>query len=474
MHFLERDIYALVKTFFDSGSRIFVLDPGNIIIKNYPCEFEYITTRNEVETLSELKVRFILVNLTGARVFSFPLDFKLADGILSFSPSHESATGFFHYELFYINDVRDQLRLLFSANHRINDFMDDLEESSSMIDVNNLMNLYPYIINYIRLKTGHIGKITDGNFHIYKNSANLIPDIDDSYYESFSVNLHKNIHSGFLFFRLYAQKQWKAILKYAFNDSGNNYVNAEYLVLSKLEKQKGTGLIPDEIKKTGKSLLFMLSNTKRELDYHLTSHSLDKIILGLNDLIPAFKNEMTTREFLQKENLFTILKVLNLAVEKKLIPRGLSHTNLSNMLNMNLSLLNNIDLEYKIIVSLATRAISPENLLLSDNRVILYNWASSTFNLPLLFDLFNYLFLYVENFENPEPEMLIKKINRIRNSGILNGVIDKYGIDFFLNLKLYIIHRSVLETSAIIDKPLVRPEINIKILFWIETAQSLF
>lgn len=473
MHFTEKDIYALVKTFFNSESIVIVLDPGEIVIKNFPCDFVYITTKKQIEELALIKTHFVLINITGARAFGFPLNYNLVDGVLSFAPLDEAETGYFHYEICFINDVRDNLRWLFSANHKVNDFMDELEDPTSSIDVNNLFSLYPYIINYIRLKSGKIRKISDGNFHIYKRSGNLIPHTDDDFYESFSVNLYKYIDSGFLFFKFYAQKQWKAILKFAFNDSGLNLIDAEYLILSKFEKLKGTGLLPEDWSKNPDSLLFTLNTVSGELDYYQTSRHLDQIISGFNELTGVYQNEIKINEFLRKENLLALLNIIQLSHEQNLLPKGLSPSVINSLLDVLLNLLNSLDLNATITVSIAPGAISPDNMTFSNHRVVLFNWAFSTFNLPVLSDLFAYLFIHIESFENPDPEILVKKINKIKNSGILDSLISQYRLDFDLYLKLFIIRRAILETSAILDKKVIRPEINLKIILWIDTAEKL-
>jgi len=102
MNFFEKELFAIARVFLNTSLNIFVLDPGNICIRNYHSGFHYVTTRQEVSELSAINEKFIIINLSGADISTFPFDFSLIEGIISF------CTYFFfmiEYENLLINNL---------------------------------------------------------------------------------------------------------------------------------------------------------------------------------------------------------------------------------------------------------------------------------------------------------------------------------------------------------------------------------
>ena len=474
MNFTEKDLSALAHVFFDVNSRVFVLDPGNLVIKNFNSGFVFVHNKSQILDLQAEKERYYLINLSGANIFSFPFEFSKVDGIISFSASNDIKSGFFHYELYYIDDVFGHLRWLFSKNHTKNDFLDELEEETSSIDINNLISLFPFIINYIRLKSGRINKITDGAIQVYKRKCPLIPGFEDSLYDSFSLNLKRTINSGILGFKLYKNKKLESYLQYAVSKDGLDIITREQKIILELTELNFTQFVPKKIICSEKALLFSLGASSGEMDYYRSARNIHKIIKGVSELYQNFNSITTISEFFNKENIWLYFKLVKLTSEQKLLPRGLSQSNFDRLINVLLKIVATIDLQTKIPLSFANNQLIPKNMIQTGNRIVLLNWEYAEYELPLLFDIFAYLFIHIEGFENPESDNLLKEIRNMKADKTIKEITENYHVDFDLHLKLFILYHVSKDIGIVLNQKVVRPEINLKHLLWTETAADFF
>jgi hypothetical protein len=210
-----------------------------------------------------------------------------------------------------------------------------------------------------------------------------------------------------------------------------------------------------------------------EMDYHRTAHHIDEIINGLDEIYVFNNSDCSIKDFIKKED---ILKNLNLVYDiskRGLFPQGISNTNITRLLNLITSLLNDLSLEERIPVSLFLDNLLPENMTIGTDKIFLVNWESVLPDKPMLFDLFSYIFRHNEGFENPDVYRLIKEIKRIRKNQVLTLLFKKYNINFDTHLKLYLIYRSVDEVFALLNKRISRPEENLRFYLWYEFAEKL-
>ncbi|MFI5218777.1 MAG: hypothetical protein ACHQNT_04750 [Bacteroidia bacterium] len=98
-----------------------------------------------------------------------------------------------------------------------------------------------------------------------------------------------------------------------------------------------------------------------------------------------------------------------------------------------------IDTNEKIAVSFSHGDITPWNLNGDDKRLYRYNWETSDCGIPMLTDLFHFLFLPKTLSTNHDFKTIKKSIDHAIGHSICKSIIEKYRINVDLHYRIYLL-----------------------------------
>jgi hypothetical protein len=179
-------------------------------------------------------------------------------------------------------------------------------------------------------------------------------------------------------------------------------------------------------------------------------------------------------KILKEEGITETFFFIKNKIEKNVFPQGLSVVQLLKVFKIMVSWLDEINVEKTIPVSLVNMDLVPENIGISKTSISFLNWEKSNFKSPVLFDLFNYFFSYVESLETTDSEILINNIELLSGSEEVLNLINKYQLDFDLHLKLFMLIRFAPVLSGLLAKQVVPPEISLKLFIWADFSEKYF
>ena len=168
-----------------------------------------------------------------------------------------------------------------------------------------------------------------------------------------------------------------------------------------------------------------------------------------------------------------ILDHLKTIIEKKKFPRGLSIINYVKVFKELVLVLNGLDMKQTVPTSLVNVDLTPSNIAYTKERIHLLKWENADPKYPILFDLFEYSFAYIEDFDSPDIEYLTNDLDALRNSEQVEKLIEKTGLDFNLQLSLFALLRFSPEMLLFLDKAVLPPERNIKLYIWAAFFENL-
>jgi hypothetical protein len=478
MNLLESDLYLVSRLVFAKQKEVFVLDPGNQCISNIKTGLHFVRQRKEVENLAKLNKSFFLINLSGASTFSFPIDFNKVEGLISFNRRIETSTDYFHTLLHIQTDENDRLKWLLSEKHKKADFLTDTDENKSLVDVNNFFSVIPFVYNFFRLKLGFVGSIAKGKIQVLLKERYLFSFLENLDYDSFSVNIRPSFDAGVIHARFFRQNKWVFSAKRAFNPLGRKKLSNENKVLKLLQQENFTDLAVPVSTEFPDGNLLQFSEHFRQTDYYGIQKRINsRFTNAVFEYIRLKPGKIKLKKLLVENKSFEILEHLRQIIEKKKFPRGLSVINYVKVYTELIQLINKLDLEQEIRTSIVNKDLTPAHIAYSNTRIHLLKWENSELQYPVLFDLFEYSFSYMEDFDSPDIEYLTNDLLSLYESPQIKELIEKTGLDFKLQLDVFALLRFGPELMLFLNKKVLTPERNLRLFVWasfFENTKNLF
>jgi hypothetical protein len=465
----ESDLFLTLKLFFPDPPVVLVFDPQKSVVKNYESNFVYVKTREEVNQLSKIKKRVVIINLSGAGTFTYPINFDLVDGIISFSKNPETSTEFYHHSVYFIQDQTNAIKWLVSENHKNTEFLTDYYSYVSAIDISNISLTVKSFIGYLRVKWGYLKKLTDGTIQILKRENNLFKLASSNNYESFITHLQDAYLSGIINVNLFKNDRQVFLYRQAINKTSYEKLEEEKITIDELQNQNPQNFQLLAIENdNGSSLQSIPQGLKKSEYYKTEGMQRNSILSAVLEYYSFFQIQKTVREFLKDEDVFKLLSLADLKIKQKNIPNGLSFINLTRLAARLLEFLNNINLDELIKCSLVNNGLIPENIWYFREQIYLVNWGDSVYDFPVFYDLFEYEFRHFEELKTNNTLKLLNDLNLLKNTKKIFEFVENNNLDFDLYLKLYLIHKITKELNTILAKKIIKPETSLRLYLWLE------
>jgi|GEM_PF-2039956 len=468
MKILEKELFIISKIIFIKDLPVFVLDPGNLVLKNFSSGFAYIKKRSEVEQLAKFNKPFYLLNISGANTFSFPLNFSNIEAIISFSPNSETSINFYHKDLYFFTDEYNRIKWFVSENHTITDFLHDLDENKSLTDVSNFLSVFPFTWKYLMLKIGNIKKIAKGRIQLLIRDRYLFKTIDHLNFDSYSVNL-SDCSEGNLMFRFYKNKKSYFIIKKPYSNEGKKKLDNEIQNIEWLQQFSFSFFKIPKLKSINNEYLLEFDNPFIKSDhYKLQKKWNDLFNNSLLELASKTFSETKLSRIWRNENLQDNLIFIKARIDKKMFPNGLSILNFVKIYSNLLIFYDTIEPDEIIYSTFCIKDLHPSFSGSNNKEMLFHNFESAEKAYPLLYDFFLFSFEHTQSFEFPETSDLIKELDFIEEliSDFQPVKLDK---NYFTKLlKIFMLIYATPQLASLLVKPVIPPEENLKLVLWAE------
>ncbi len=462
--YFEKDIYLIHRLAFPHlNVKIFILDPEKKLVRNLNHRMIIpVRTRKDIEFVKSYNRPHTLINISGAQTFSFPFSFEKISGIITFNQYPEVSELFYHYELYYSCNSKEQISWLYDKNYRDHDFLLHLEEISTTVDINNLWTFFPDSLKYLRLWLGDLKRISSGLVQI------LIPEKHEflsqlNKGESISIPLYKARKTGVITIFIKKGKKVIRIIKIPSDPLEKDILKHDVEIIQNQEKE----LIRPESRKNYSE--YHCSRPVRVLShYKLHSKYREPFIRKVLDYNIHYLRHQALEDFLKKNDVIKSLDFIKLRLKSRAIPQGLGLYNFTFVFKHITALLNELKHDSHIPVSYSNPNLSPENIFSDGQNICLLHWEHYNQNYPLIYDLFDWIFKEEESKEDPDAENLAEDLQWLSEE--LSPFMEKHELSFDFDklLKLYLLTRFSREMFFMLNNPRIIPEENMKIYLWAE------
>lgn len=471
MTFFENDLFVIVRLAFPAAKKVIVLDPAKVVMKNYNSGFLYAYTRDQVMSLSNEKNPFLLINMSGAPSVSFPFNFAIIEGIISFNDIDESSLDFFHYSLCYVVDQQNKIKWLISENHIQTDFLNDYYQSQFTTDVSNLFSGFSWLMNYLKIKRGNLKKVTDGSCQILKKDRHFFASIDNDQYDSYTINFDSHFAKGIIRIRLYNKAKYTWVMNHAIDLEGKEKIANENKVLSEISKKKYSHIGIPEFFASDYNIVYKFDKTCKTSDSLQTKKLLERVFTNaVLEFQSDYIREFSLKTFWKGKHILNDIAWIRSRIAQDQIPRGISALNLAKLYSNIVQIFNDFDLNESVFLSLNNNHLYSENIFSSKDKLYFTSWVNADFDLPLFFDLFQKALFRADEMATADSEIMCNSIQRELEKEILNNFASQYNINIGLQFKVFLTITFIAELKLLLIKKMVLPETNVKLFNWLELS----
>jgi hypothetical protein len=462
----ESDLYILTSIIGANPRTTFIFDPEDEIINDVETGFLYIKGKKDFDTLKKLKTPFNLINVSMASTFSLPVDFGMVNKIISLNFKIEEKEGFHSKLAYYTLSPLGKMSWIVSDKYKNSDFLYEFDTTKKLIDVKNLYSVFPITMKYIRMYTGNMMACTDGRIQFLTKDKVFDDEFITKQTDTFSTNVQNALTNGQVNIFFQKEKRTTACLKIPVLPKSKEKLQNEVKILSRLSKNKSEKVFFPESRKIENGYLNIFQTDFKKISYNFIQRKLYDRYLEYITLYNSNTHETQKIDtFIQKYQIDHKLYILKSRISTQKFPSGLAKLIYVKLFTDLAKSFNSLDKEKLIPVGLVNTALIPGNLFFNGSGFLSVNWEQSE-KLPLLFDVFEYLLSYIEDFEYPNEEYLFNDLEVVEHATPIASLLKNKNIGFKLHFLLFLLYRLPDKMTSFLDKNVTTPEENTVIAFW--------
>lgn len=444
----------LQSTLFPMLKAVVVFDPEESAVKNLDDDLIYIETAEEITMVAKTAQEVLLVVLTE----KVPkVDLNDFGGIVSLG--HLKKVNLKHTSLHYFEGHYNTMRFAFPSSLKKPLFYrvkgEDFEYPIYKTKTDDLLmsfNLH--------------GLVARNRFEVYYHAENQLLDGGAFFLHSEDYIFNK-LATVFDF----NQHEEGRVIKISDSEFGRNYLDKEAALLkgfSPLIKQ-GTIRIP-EVLEYDTSLV--LSNNYPD-GAEMSDQLEDLHLKALSEIYDVHLGIHKVRKILTEASYLNTIKAFKLILAEDLNPNGIRREFVEEICIELITLMNRLNTEEPVHTALYHGDFSPKNCLKKGQRIYLNNFGKSENDQPLLFDAFYYIFHHLERDNMPKMGELDDIMKHLFKNKELMQMIDRYNINFKLNLALFHIHYISRQIENFLKQRYIHPNVNFVLNFYREALERM-
>lgn len=250
---------------------------------------------------------------------------------------------------------------------------------------------------------------------------------------------------------IHGQSQTTHFIKIAFQEAPRNLIKNELQMLTTLSKYDFTALSLPQPSGSIDPSYAKMTNIKPKAT--ISANRLRDV--HIKALAELYLTNHETRPIQNSSAWETISNQLHLLDKEHEIVNDLDATTIYNIIRNLFSIFNSIDPNVKIPVSFAHGDFTPWNMYTDDHRLYLYDWELAGAGMPMLMDLFHFIFQSQVLLFRKDYHSIASSIQDALKNTYTTEIIKTYQIDVNLHYKLYLLFTVTYYTRLYIhQKPL--------------------
>jgi len=246
--------------------------------------------------------------------------------------------------------------------------------------------------------------------------------------------------------------------KVAISNTSEDLIQNEFHVLSKLKRENLTSIYVPTVLAYSEKELLEISNIKPKRCKQ-PSKLIDVQIVALTQINTINHKHIQWKDMQEKFEIESIIE--NLKV-KAMANNGLDRRRISLYIENLSSLCKTIGDEVRFSCGLAHGDFTPWNMYINHEKLYIYDWELSKGAMPVLFDLFHYIFQSEVMINRSDYAHVKDEIGRVLSLISTKKMIEKFNADINVNFIFYLIYIS----SYYIDIYSEQKELHIQ-AFWL-------
>lgn len=234
---------------------------------------------------------------------------------------------------------------------------------------------------------------------------------------------------------IHDQKNITHFIKVALDEKPLELINNERHMLTSLSKYDFSSLSIPTPSEQVEPYYVKLTNVKPEIT--ISSNRITEIhVKALTELYSKSNSRKPIRETSAWD---AISNQLQLMESDPSINSEISPNKVYRIINALVNIHNDIHVDELIPVSICHGDFTPWNMYMDKNRLYLYDWELSENNMPMLFDLFHFIFQTEILINQGSWERVVQRIHKTMEETGAKELKDTFGINIDLHLKLYLL-----------------------------------
>ena len=362
------------------------------------------------------------------------------------------------HSFFYINNPDGSVRWIFDSNSKFPGFL-DLYNGSGL--KGKVLKALFRIIFLLKLQF----LVTSGRFYFFSRKSSL--------QESWKVKLDFDSFSVFtgtvgpnrkVLFALHKKSKTIGFVKHPISYESLCLVSAENTFLKAMEDTVFTNMLLPKSKYLGNGDIFVnnVSDSKIQSTYAFTNlHA-----LALKDLYTLEKRNIS----LKNTPFHKDLRIMMAGFKFQ------SHVPFHDELCFYIkSLFESIDFDQKVNMTWAHMDFTPWNLFVPSNqqKLAVIDWELSKPGIPMLFDLFHFVFQSKILVERQSYKNIYQSIEQIISENtVIKELVEESKIDVKLHFRLYLLHNVAYYLNIYQKQPNLHIQVNWLAAVWKEALES--
>lgn len=457
--YFESDFQLITHSFLSGANASVLFDPNGKVLRNIQSDLFRLNSVDELQTVSQKAENLNLV-ITGDAI---PEELNL-NGFTNIVSTKRLKLDLSAQRFFIFKGKYDNIRFLFPRELKKPFFYQVTHEHYD----------YPWwsrAIDQAGMTLGLHPVLADGSFYIYHQHP-LKPLFDPANYPE-GYFLFSEDYPFMRIASVFSIESGKIIRQHRFADTSEAaaLLTKEADILNKLHRMEDTRKfeIPSVVGINGSLELTNNWPAGAETDDLIS----DIHLSTLGNLYSVNRDVNQVGIWLEEGAYLNTIRAISRILAENLQPRGLSKSHIEDICIDLISLINRFNPKEPLFTSIYHGAFIPSNLPIQKGRLYLNNWEHSREGIPLLFDVFYFMFRRMEYRDAPMMGELDDMMKHLFRNKELMKLIEEYQIDFKLNLALFHIFHIVNRLENFLKQRYINPNVNFVLSFWKQALERM-
>ena len=420
------DLRIIQQLYFRDAKKILLFDPDHQVIGEVDKTVNLMKQVSSNNMLTELlqannKETYVVFNLSKSKS-TFDWSQHQIENVVHFNQNNTANSGIKHH---FINNPNGTIRWIFPSTNQSAVFLSLYNNSGWKA------KLYKSVMK-IATSLGIEKYFSQGYFTFEKMTTEMYDFLPNQYHDDYAI------------FTGTAGENRKAIVAIAANNYVNSFVKipltekAKHLV--KNEKRQLEYIKQIDLRKmgtpkcTGSVEQLQLTNIKPIRTVKQSSLS-NHHLAGIAEFYSKTVQHTSLQSTIAWSEIQGNMQMLNNEFELK---NNLDKNKLTKIIHQLNLLVDRIGAESAMPVGLAHGDFTPWNMYLTDEKIYVYDWEMSRRDMPLLFDIFHYIFQSNILIKQGDLESIKKEIEIVRQNEIVQDMVTANSIDWSLHYAFYL------------------------------------